>query len=472
MIERLPYLRDLGITAIELLPVSDFPGRWNWGYDGVNLFAPSRAYGGPDGLRRLVDAAHAHGLAVLLDVVYNHLGPDGNYLRDFAPEYFTSAHTTPWGEAINFEPAPVREFFVENALHWATTFHLDGLRLDAVHAILDHSETFILQHMAEQVRLQLPANREFLFIAEDGRNEAKLVTPTALGGYGLDGVWADDFHHQMRVLLAGDRDGYFSDYDPAVGELVQTLQKGWFHEGQQSRYNRAPRGTPIGPTTPPQFIHCLQNHDQVGNRPLGGRLAHDITPAAYRAAAALLLLSPYTPLLFQGQEWGASTPWLFFSDHHPELGRLVTAGRRQEFATFTGFAADDIPDPQDPATFERSRLRWDELAQPEHAALHRLHRELLQLRQHPALQGRSRDSFTVAAIGEQALAIRRTSGGAAALILVNLRGELRYQLGEHAVTAPPAGRAWRPVFSTGPEAVVEGAAVMWRDAAAVVLEAI
>lgn len=472
VIAKLPYLRDLGVTAIELLPVADFPGRWNWGYDGVNLFAPSRAYGGPDGLRRLVDAAHAEGLAVLLDVVYNHLGPDGNYLRDFAPEYFTSEHVTPWGEAINFAVEPVRNFFVQNALLWAREYHLDGLRLDAVHAILDDSEKFILQYMAEHVRAMLPPERHFLFIAEDGRNEAKLVTPVASGGYGLDGVWADDFHHQMRVLLAGDRDGYFSDYRPLIADLVQTLQMGWFHIGQFSTYNKAPRGTPVGRTTPPQFVHCLQNHDQIGNRPLGGRLAHDISPAAYKAAVALLLLSPYTPLLFQGQEWAASTPWLYFTDHHAELGKLVTEGRRKEFATFAGFAADNIPDPQDPSTFERSKLEWAELNEPMHQAMHALHRRLVELRRHPALGGRSRSAFHAAVLSDQMLCLRRTHADATILLITNLHGSAELELSLRAETQPPAGRSWQLVFCTEGGDPLTNSRLRLATPATVVLEAV
>jgi maltooligosyltrehalose trehalohydrolase len=470
LIARLDDIRALGVTAIELMPVADFPGARNWGYDGVCLFAPARAYGGPEGLWRLVDAAHACGLAVLLDVVYNHLGPDGNYLRQFSEAYFTSRHHTPWGEALNFDgpgSRPVRDFFVANACYWAHEYHLDGLRLDATHAIRDDSPTHILAELAARVRASLPPERAFLLIAENEQNDPILIRPPqeqrtaneehgelALGsasgalfaaGYGLDAMWADDFHHQVRVALAGDRDGYYIDYSGSAADLATTLRQGWFYTGQYSPYLKRPRGAPPDNIPPPRLVHCIQNHDQVGNRALGERLNHDVALDAYRAASALLLLSPYTPLLFMGQEWAASTPFLYFTDHHPELGRLVTEGRRAEFAAFTAFSGAEVPDPQALDTFLRSKLRWEERARPPHAGILRLYRDLLDLRRrHPALRERSRESFAVVAIGEQALALRRAgpTPGDTLLLVVNLRGRLWLDLAMRAETVAPAGMRW------------------------------
>ncbi|GAB4212051.1 MAG: malto-oligosyltrehalose trehalohydrolase [Roseiflexaceae bacterium] len=470
VIERLDHLVELGVTAIEIMPVADFPGDRNWGYDGVCLWAPARAYGGPEGLRRLVDAAHARGLAVLLDVVYNHLGPDGNYLRLFSPDYFTDHHKTPWGDALNFDapgsPA-VRAFFIANALHWAREYHLDGLRLDATHAIKDDSDPHILAEIAAAIRTALPPERHFLLIAEDERNEPMLVRPRQEPGtearglrlearetnapegenselrtqnsklntqtYGLDAVWADDFHHQVRVALAGDHEGYYADYRGTAEDLAATLRQGWFYTGQVSQFSGHPRGNPPGDLPPPRFVHCIQNHDQVGNRALGDRLNHGIELDAYRLASALLLLSPYTPLLWMGQEWAASTPFLFFTDHNPELGRLVTQGRRAEFAGFTSFSGEQVPDPQERTTFEQSKLRWQERTQPPHAGVLLLYRELLALRrQRAALLARGRDGFAVAALGQHGLALRRDGASPedALLLVASLRGPLRVELAD------------------------------------------
>jgi maltooligosyltrehalose trehalohydrolase len=467
LIAHLNALRDLGVTALELMPVADFPGERNWGYDGVCLFAPARAYGGPGGLRRLVDAAHARGLAVLLDVVYNHLGPDGNYLRQFSQAYFTGRHKTPWGDALNFDgpgSGPVRAFFLANACYWAHEYHVDGLRLDATHAILDDSSIHILAELAAGVRDSLPADRHFLLIAENENNDPYLVREQGLGargqktahadpeppipqplGYGLDAVWADDFHHQVRVALAGDRDGYYADYTGRAEDLAATLRQGWFYTGQRSLFLGRPRGAPADDIAPARFVHCIQNHDQIGNRALGERLNHQIGLDAYRAASALLLLSPYTPLLFMGQEWAATAPFLYFTDHHAELGRLVTAGRRAEFERFAAFSGEHVPDPQARETFLRSKLRWGERAEHSHAGVLRLYRDLLGLRRRlPALRERSRESFAVAALGESTLGLRRSGPTAeqTLLIVVNLGGELRLDLAAREETNSPDGGRW------------------------------
>lgn len=473
LIERLDDIRALGATVIELMPVADFPGERNWGYDGVCLFAPARAYGGPDALRRLVDAAHARGLGVLLDAVYNHLGPDGNYLRQFSVAYFTDRHITPWGAALNFDgpdSRPVREFFAANACYWACEYHIDGLRLDATHALRDDSPTHILAEIAARARAALPPGRRFLLSAEDDRNDPMLIRPPAQGGYGLDALWADDFHHQVRVALAGDRQGYYADYGGVADDLAATLRQGWFYTGQHSAVAGRPRGASVSDIAPPRLIYCIQNHDQTGNRARGERLNHDIGLDAYRAAVALLLLAPYTPLLFMGQEWAADSPFLFFTDHHAELGRQVTEGRRAEFAYFSAFAGSDVPDPQALDTFLRSKLRWEERDNPANAGVLWLHRDLLRLRRdHPALRERSRESFAVAALGEYALALRRESGAPAdaLLLIVNLRGALWIDLRARPETRPPAGRRWAALLdSEDPGYGGRGAALLAGDGAA------
>lgn len=432
LIPKLPELRALGVTALELMPLASFPGTRNWGYDGVDLFAPAAVYGGPEGLRRLIDAAHARGLAVFIDAVYNHFGPDGNYLRVYSPHYFTGRHHTPWGEALNYDgehSAPVRELVLSNVEMWIRDYHADGLRLDAAHAIVDDGTPHLLEEIAARARASAP-HRRVLVIAEDERNDTRLVRPPSEGGYGLDGVWADDFHHQMRRAFAGDSEGYYQDYTGSAEDLVRTLKQGWFYEGQVSRNLGRARGTPAGGVEPWRFVYCIQNHDQVGNRALGERLGRDVSPAAFRAMSALLLLSPYTPLLFMGQEWNAGTPFLYFTDHHEELGRLVTEGRRREFASFKGFAGEQVPDPQALETFERSRLDWGEPHQPSHAGVLTLYRELLALRAtEPALKDRRRGRYDARTLGPDSLVLEyQGPGGQSLHVLLNVRGALAHHL--------------------------------------------
>jgi maltooligosyltrehalose trehalohydrolase len=472
LIRRLDDIRALGATAIELMPVADFPGERNWGYDGVCLFAPARAYGGAEGLKRLVDAAHARGLAVLLDVVYNHLGPDGNYLREYSPDYFTGRHTTPWGDALNVDgpdSEAVRAFFINNALYWAHEYHIDGLRLDATHEIKDDSPVHILAELAQTVRASLPEGRRFVLIAENEDNDPAVVTTKARrheghedlrsfassrlrgersSGWGLDGVWADDFHHQVRVALTGEREGYYADYSGSAADIAATLRQGWFYQGQPAPHSGEPRGAPTDGVPASAFVYCIQNHDQVGNRALGDRLNHAVAPAAYRAASVLLLLSPYTPLLWMGQEWAASTPFLFFTDHNPELGRLVTEGRRREFARFTAFSHHEVPDPQAEQTFRASKLRWAERETGEHAAVLRLYHDLLELRRAlPVLRERGRDSYTAVSPAEGVVALRRRGGGGTALLLVNLGGPVEFDVGQTEI-ASPAGVTWTQLWSS------------------------
>jgi len=451
VVERLPYLAELGVTVIELMPVADFPGLRNWGYDGVSLFAPSRAYGVPDDLRRLVDTAHSLGLAVLLDVVYNHFGPDGAYHSTFSPFYLSARHQTPWGAAVNLDgdgAALVREFFIENALHWLHEYHIDGLRLDATHGLIDDSPRHLVAEIAARVRASIP-DRTVLLIAEDDRNLATIVRPPEDGGWGLDAVWADDLHHHVRRLSAGDRDGYYEDYSSSLTDIATTIRQGWFYRGQFSAYQGKPRGTdPVGVPLE-RMVVCLQNHDQIGNRPFGERLNHQIEPALFRALSALLLCLPETPLLFMGQEWAASTPFLFFTDHHAALGRLVTEGRRAEFSRFTAFAdpvtRTRIPDPQASSTFEASRLAWDERRKAPHAGVLELYRALLRLRRtETALQPGER--CEVVEIDATCLALTRGSGPDMLLLVLSVGTSRRIDLDRWRSVAP-TGR-WKAVLTT------------------------
>ena len=360
-IAKLPYLQKLGITVIELMPVAAFPGKRNWGYDGVSPYAVQASYGGPEGLRRFVDAAHKLGLGVMLDVVYNHLGNEGNYLRQFAP-YFTDAHKTPWGDAINYDQEccqQVRNYVIQNALYWIREYHMDGLRLDAVQTIVDDSPTHILAEIGEEaVALGRVLGREVCVISETDQNDAKLVRPRHRGGFGMSALWSDDFHHAVHAFFTGERQGYYQDFGEP-GQIVSALNDGFVFQGQPAKYwNGHPRGTSAQDVPAPAHVICLQNHDQVGNRPRGDRLTTLIPRGARMAAAALLLLSPHTPLLFMGEEYDEAHPFLFFTDYgDPALRKAVSQGRHNEFENF-GHAVESVPDPQDPATFERSKLNW------------------------------------------------------------------------------------------------------------------
>jgi maltooligosyltrehalose trehalohydrolase len=428
---RLPELRSLGVTAIELMPVADFAGARNWGYDGVALFAPSRAYGRPDDLRAFVDAAHALGLAVIVDVVYNHLGPEGAYVTQFYPSYVTSRHRTPWGGAINLDgcgSGVVRRFIIDNAVHWLREYHLDGLRVDATHALADDSPAPLMQELAQHARRAVPW--PVALHAEDHRNLAALVQSADDGGWGFDGIWADDFHHSIRRLLAGDSHSYYRDFEGTAEELARTIRQGWLYTGQHSTHMKRNRGTDPSPVPMRASIVCLQNHDQVGNRARGDRLHHHIDAAAWRAASTLLLTAPMTPLLFMGQEWGAGTPFLYFTDLEPGLGRAVTEGRRREFAGAPGFdSSQDVPDPQAEHTFRSSTLRWEERDRQPHAGHLGLYARLLALRAaEPALQASERLCGDAWAPGPGAVVMRRAHEETTFLIVASLAaaGEIQY----------------------------------------------
>ena len=426
---RLRDLRTSGVTAIELMPIADFAGARNWGYDGAALFAPARAYGVPDDLRALVDDAHQVGLAVLFDVVYNHLGPEGAYLTRFNPQYITDRYSTPWGGAINLDgpgSALVRRFIVDNAVHWIGEYHLDGLRLDATHALIDASPRHIVAELTEAARAAAPW--PIAIHAEDHRNLATLLAPAEAGGWGLDGVWADDFHHVVRRWIAGDAHGYYEDFGGTADELARTIRQGWLFTGQHSVHMKGPRGTDPSSVPLRQCIVCLQNHDQIGNRAVGDRLHHDVDAASWRAASALLLTCPMTPLLFMGQEWAASSPFQFFTDFEPGLGTAVTAGRRREFEAFPAFASDatasaQVPDPQALSTFDASKLRWAERSQPPHSRVLALYTALLALRaEHPALAASDRRIGEAWAADDGSIVMRRTEGSDTFLIAARLRG--------------------------------------------------
>jgi maltooligosyltrehalose trehalohydrolase len=381
VIRKLDHLRSLGVDAIELLPVAEFPGTRGWGYDGVLIYAPHHAYGGPDGLKRLVDAAHAHGIAVVLDVVYNHLGPSGNHLARFGP-YFTDRHSTPWGEAVNFDDAgshEVRRFFCDNALQWLRDYHVDGLRLDAVHAIHDESALHVLEQLAIEVeQLERASGRTRWLIAESDLNDPKLVRNRDAHGFGLDGAWSDDFHHAVHAVVTGERSGYYADFGD-LAAVAYALEHTYVADGRFSPHRNRRHGRPVD-VPQDRFVCFLQNHDQIGNRAVGDRLSSLARRDDLFGAAALLLLGPFVPMLFQGEEWGATSPFLYFTDHDdPAIAEAVRVGRRREFAAFD-WDAGDIPDPQSPDTAARSRLDWDERARPEHHEVESWHRALLDLR--------------------------------------------------------------------------------------------
>jgi maltooligosyltrehalose trehalohydrolase len=445
----LPELADTGITLLEIMPVAGFPGRFNWGYDGVNLYAPTHQYGRPDAMRAFVDAAHQCGIGVILDVVYNHFGPDGNYLERFSAEYFTDRHKTDWGTALNYDgpgSAPVREFFIHNAGYWIDEFHLDGLRLDATQNIYDSSDDHLLAALTRQARATA-GRRSIVVTAENESQEAKLVRPADRGGYGLDGIWNDDFHHAALVALSGRNEAYYSDYLGTARELLAAARHGFLYQGQWSQWQEQRRGTPARDLPPWAFITFLENHDQVSNS-LRGLRAHQLTsPGRHRALTALLLLGPSTPLLFQGQEFGATTPFMFFADHHQELAPLVHKGRKEFLSQFPSIDVESskrvIDDPALETTFQRCILDLSE--RERNAPVYRLHKDLLKLRrEEPALRPRDRPWFDGAVLGEQALALRYfgESENDDRLLLVNLGVDLPLCPLPEPLLAPPLGKRW------------------------------
>jgi maltooligosyltrehalose trehalohydrolase len=398
VIPRLAHLKQLGVTHVELMPVAAFPGRHGWGYDGVALFAPHPHYGTPKELKRLVAACHELGLGVLLDVVYNHLGPDGNYLGEFGP-YFTERHKTPWGEAVNLDDADsaeVRRFFIDNATMWLKEFHFDGLRLDAVHALFDQSAVHFLEELATEVRvLGTTLRKPLVLIAESDLNDPRLLQAQATGGFGLDAQWSDDFHHALHALLTGERTGYYADFG-SVEDVARALANGYVYDGKYSEFRKRAHGRPLGELLGTQLLGYLQDHDQIGNRARGERIGHLTSPGLLRAGVALVFVSPFIPMLFQGEEWNASAPFQYFTDHSdPQLAEAVRNGRRAEFAAF-GWKPAEIPDPQAEETFARSVLDWSELERAPHAEIFEWYSALARLRaQTPDLLDGRRDRVKV-----------------------------------------------------------------------------
>ncbi|MDX6285337.1 MAG: maltooligosyltrehalose trehalohydrolase [Frankiales bacterium] len=400
VVDRLDHLVNLGVDFIELMPVNAFPGRHGWGYDGVALFAVHDPYGGPAGLKRLVDACHTRGLGVILDVVYNHLGPHANYLPEFGP-YFTERHTTPWGPAVNLDAEgsdEVRAFFLDNAAQWLRDYHVDGLRLDAVHEFVDDSATHFLAELHDSVnRLSAHLGRTLFLIAESDLNDPTTILSRDAGGHGMTAQWSDDFHHALHAALTGETSGYYVDFG-SLADVATALEHGFVFRGQRSTFHGRRHGAPLPPQVGgDRLLGYLQNHDQVGNRAQGERSSALMTTGLLQIGAALVLTAPFTPLLFMGEEWAASSPWLYFTDHEdPDVAEAVREGRPSEFASF-GWDPDDVPDPQDLRTFERSQLDWAELEKNSHATVLAWHRALLELRrEQPDLTNDAFGSVSVA----------------------------------------------------------------------------
>jgi maltooligosyltrehalose trehalohydrolase len=450
----LAELADAGITIIEVMPVAEFVGCYGWGYDGVDLFAPSHLYGLPDDCRRFVDCAHALGLGVILDVVYNHVGPDGNYLTRFSPEYFTDRYSTDWGAAINFDgerAGPVREFFLANAGYWIDEFHLDGLRLDATHDIHDRSPVHILAAIARRVR-QASQGRSTLLVAENEPQHTKLVRSPAQGGYGLDAVWNDDFHHSAMVALTGHSEAYYMDYRGTPQEFISTFKWGYLYQGQWYKWQKQRRGTPTFGLKPAMFVTYIQNHDQIANSASGLRCHQLTSPGRYRAMTALMLLGPGTPMLFQGQEFGASSPFYFFADHNEQLAALVRRGRAEFLSQFPRIACPEIqarlPDPADPRTFERSKLDLSE--RQRHAETYSLHRDLLTLRrQDLALRSQRPGGIDGAVLDPEAFVMRYfADADLDRLLIVNFGRDLHLDPAVELLLAPPEQMQWDILWSS------------------------
>ncbi|HEX8291949.1 MAG TPA: alpha-amylase family glycosyl hydrolase, partial [Pyrinomonadaceae bacterium] len=447
--EKLPLLADVGISLIELMPLAQFPGRFGWGYDGVCLFAPTRLYGEPEDLRRFVDEAHRNRVAVILDVVYNHLGPDGNYLGRFSPDYFTDRHTNEWGAALNFDgehSAPVREFFISNARYWVEEFHFDGLRVDATQSMKDDSREHLLAALTREVRAAA-AGRETLVVGENEPQEVCMLLD-----FKLDGLWNDDFHHAAMVALTGRSEAYYSDYKGTPQEFVSAAKYGFLYQGQRYKWQRQRRGTPAFGIPPHAFVNFIQNHDQVANSARGLR-AHRLTsPGRLRAMTALLLLLPSTPMLFMGQEFASSAPFHYFADHEPGLAEKVRRGRAEFLAQFRSIATREtrtrLPDPAAPETFERCKL--DHAERDSHREVYELHRDLLRLRREDAVfSAQEPRALDGAVLGPGAFVLRLFGVGSDdRLLVVNLGPDLSLNPAPEPLLAPPAGKVWRTLWSS------------------------
>jgi maltooligosyltrehalose trehalohydrolase len=453
-VEKLPLLRDVGITLIELMPVAAFPGKFGWGYDGTYWFAPSRQYGEPDDFRAFVNHAHRLGIGVILDVVYNHFGPSGNYMAAFSSAFNSQKHTTEWGDALNFDDehsVPVRDFVAANAAHWIREYHLDGLRLDAIQSIEDDSDEHIVTQLTREARRAADA-RTILVFAENERQEAHGVLPAEEGGWGLDGLWNDDFHHSCRIAATGKLEGYYGDYRGTPQELLLATRFGYLYQGQRNRRQGKIRGTPAVDIPAPHFVHFLQNHDQVANSARSVRTHLLTSPGRHRALTALLLLGPQTPLLFMGQEFSASNPFHYFADHEPELAALVRRGRREfmgQFPSIEDFeTGSELPDPAAVETFLASQLDWREREQNEAAV--KLHRDLIRLRKEdPVFLRQDKSMIEGSVIGPEALLLRwYDAEGDDRLAMINLGHDLDRCPPADPLLAPPLGRRWQILWSS------------------------
>lgn len=452
--EHLPKLVDLGITMLEVMPVADFPGRFGWGYDGVNLFAPTRLYGSPDDLRAFVDRVHSLGLALIMDVVYNHFGPDGNYLKEFAPQYFTDRYQNEWGQALNFDgdhSASVREFFISNAGYWVDEFHMDGLRLDATQQIFDASRTHLLTEIGQRVREAAKSRRTYV-VAENETQHARLATPPKEEGYGLDALWNDDFHHVARVALTGRNEAYYSDYRGRPQEFISAAKYGFLYQGQWYSWQKKRRGSPALGLQPDQFVTFLENHDQVANSLRGLRPYQLAGPGRWKALTALWLLLPGTPMFFQGQEFAASAPFLYFADHNAELARLVAKGRKEfltQFKTIGCPEADSyINDPGTEKTFQACKLDWSE--RELHTDIYNFHKALLKLRREdPVFSKPRRGGLDGAVLGPEVFALRFFGeGGDDRLVIVNLGLDAELRPWPEPLLAPVEGCDWELIFTS------------------------
>ncbi|MFF3068221.1 malto-oligosyltrehalose trehalohydrolase [Kitasatospora sp. NPDC057936] len=462
--EHLDHLVGLGVDFVELMPVCPFPGKHGWGYDGVSLWAVHEPYGGPEGLKRFVDAAHRAGLGVILDIVHNHLGPSGNHLPAFGP-YFTDRHHTPWGSAINLDGPgsdDVRTYLIGSALSWLRDYRIDGLRLDAVHALADDRAVHFLEELSGEVeKLAAATNRPLFLIAESDLNTPHTTTPREAGGQGLDAQWSDDFHHALHAALTGESQGYYGDFARApLAAVARTLTRGFFHDGTWSAFRGRRHGRPFAPAgAGHRLLGYLQTHDQIGNRALGDRISTTLTPGRLAAGAALVLTSPFTPMLFMGEEWGAATPWQYFTDHtDPDLAEAVRRGRRREFAEH-GWRAEAVPDPQEPATVLRSVLDWTEPRRRPHAELLDWHRRLIRLR-------RERPELSDPDLG----AVRVEFDEAARWLVVHRRPyRVAVNLGSGEAALPLGGEGREVVAAFGPAALDGPTVRLGADAVAVVL---
>jgi maltooligosyltrehalose trehalohydrolase len=450
LIPQLSELKSLGVTTIEIMPVAECPGRWNWGYDGVNLFAPYHVYGTPDDLKTLINEAHGIGLGVILDVVYNHLGPDGNYLKQYSKDYFTDRYKNEWGESINFDgfnSKYVREFFIANACYWIKEFHFDGLRLDATHSIHDQSQRHVLADLNEQVK-EIVENKNILLFAESESQRIELVQKTSNGGYGLDAIWNDDFHHTARVALTGHREAYYKDYTAQPQDFISLIKNGFLYQGQWYSWQKQNRGTFVSDDIDAdQFVIFLQNHDQVANSLTGKRVTEDA--ASYRALTTLFLLAPQTPMLFMGQEFGASSPFLFFVDHNAELTPLIYKGRKEFLAQFqsAGSVLETVDNPGDPQTFERCKLNLDE--RKTHQQIYQMHRDLLRLRREDEVFSmQDRKAIEGAVLGPQSFILRYKGLETDRLLIINLGNDLEYSPCPQPLLAAPQNIRWKLLWGS------------------------